>query len=135
MTRVRFPVAEFSVPFFVARARTLQLFSIEVVEGSWCSGITSALHAEGPGFKSRRIHFCFLLFVQSAYYKRAVVGIEPTTSPTLRENHTTRPNSLAAPYIKLLFLARQTRSPVCTAKWAWGSAVRIEALIAQLVRA
>ena len=23
---------------------------------------------------------------------RAVVGIEPTTSPTLRENHTTRPN-------------------------------------------
>ena len=26
--------------------------------------------------------------------QRAVVGIEPTTSPTLRENHTTRPNSL-----------------------------------------
>ena len=25
--------------------------------GLWCSGITSALHAEGPGFKPRRIHF------------------------------------------------------------------------------
>ena len=28
-----------------------------LILGSWCSGITSALHAEGPGFKSRRIHF------------------------------------------------------------------------------
>lgn len=26
-------------------------------EGLWCSGITSALHAEGPGFKPRRVHF------------------------------------------------------------------------------
>ena len=25
--------------------------------GLWCSGITSALHAEGPGFKPRRFHF------------------------------------------------------------------------------
>ena len=25
--------------------------------GMWCSGITSALHAEGPGFKPRRFHF------------------------------------------------------------------------------
>ena len=26
--------------------------------GSWCSGITSASHAEGPGFKSQWVHFC-----------------------------------------------------------------------------
>jgi hypothetical protein len=25
--------------------------------GMWCSGITSALHAEGPGFEPRRLHF------------------------------------------------------------------------------
>ena len=25
--------------------------------GSWCSGITSASHAEGPGFKSQWVHF------------------------------------------------------------------------------
>ena len=25
--------------------------------GLWCSGITSASHAEGPGFKSRQVHF------------------------------------------------------------------------------
>ena len=67
-------------------------------KGSWCSGITSALHAEGPGFKSRRIHDFFKLMccerekVFNNFYW-AVVGIEPTTSPTLRENHTTRPNS------------------------------------------
>ena len=29
--------------------------------------------------------------------QRAVLGIEPRTSRTLSENHTTRPNSLAAP--------------------------------------
>ena len=27
--------------------------------GSWCSGITSASHAEGPGFKSQWVHFTF----------------------------------------------------------------------------
>ena len=26
--------------------------------GTWCSGITSASHAEGPGFKSQCVHFC-----------------------------------------------------------------------------
>ena len=34
------------------------------LKGLWCSGITSASHAEGPGFKPRRIHsfyFCFWL--------------------------------------------------------------------------
>ena len=25
--------------------------------GTWCSGITSASHAEGPGFKSQCVHF------------------------------------------------------------------------------
>ena len=26
-------------------------------KGTWCSGITSASHAEGPGFKSQCVHF------------------------------------------------------------------------------
>ena len=29
--------------------------------GTWCSGITSASHAEGPGFKSQCVHFSKLL--------------------------------------------------------------------------
>ena len=28
--------------------------------GTWCSGITSASHAEGPGFKSQCVHFSML---------------------------------------------------------------------------
>ena len=27
-------------------------------KGTWCSGITSASHAEGPGFKSQCVHLC-----------------------------------------------------------------------------
>ena len=27
-----------------------------LAEGTWCSGITSASHAEGPGFKSQCVH-------------------------------------------------------------------------------
>ena len=29
--------------------------------GTWCSGITSASHAEGPGFKSQCVHFAVVL--------------------------------------------------------------------------
>ena len=32
----------------------------DVVKGAWCSGITSASHAEGPGLKSQCVH-CFAL--------------------------------------------------------------------------
>ena len=28
-----------------------------ILKGTWCSGITSALYAEGPGFKSQCVHF------------------------------------------------------------------------------
>ena len=28
-----------------------------LLKGTWCSGITSASHAEGPGFKSQCVHF------------------------------------------------------------------------------
>ena len=28
--------------------------------GAWCSGITSASHAEGPGFNPQCVHFCLL---------------------------------------------------------------------------
>ena len=34
-----------------------------------------------------------MLRLQKSLRERAVPGIEPGTSPTLRENHTTRPNS------------------------------------------
>ena len=30
-------------------------------KGTWCSGITSASHAEGPGFKSQCVHICVRL--------------------------------------------------------------------------
>ena len=30
--------------------------------GTWCSGITSASHAEGPGFKSQCVHIFRILF-------------------------------------------------------------------------
>ena len=69
--------------------------------GSWCSGITSALHAEGPGFKSRRIHFLFLSTPprqRFTYHTSAVVGLEPTTSQkcyqTNRPPHVTEYNSI-----------------------------------------
>jgi hypothetical protein len=37
-------------------ARVLFLYS-----GTWCSGITSALHAEGPGFNPQCVHRSFAL--------------------------------------------------------------------------
>ena len=33
-----------------------------LAEGLWCSGITSASHAEGPGFKSQQVHFFYSNF-------------------------------------------------------------------------
>ena len=30
--------------------------ALAVITGTWCSGITSASHAEGPGFKSQCVH-------------------------------------------------------------------------------
>ena len=36
-----------------------QKHSMSMQVGSWCSGITSASHAEGPGFKSQWVHFLF----------------------------------------------------------------------------
>ena len=30
----------------------------KIATGTWCSGITSASHAEGPGFKSQCVHSC-----------------------------------------------------------------------------
>ena len=32
-----------------------------LINGTWCSGITSASHAEGPGFKSQWVQ-CFAVF-------------------------------------------------------------------------
>ena len=40
------------LPESVVSARQMQYTSL----GTWCSGITSASHAEGPGFKSQCVH-------------------------------------------------------------------------------
>ena len=37
--------------------------------GTWCSGITSASHAEGPGFKSQCVHFSKLLCIPSTMFR------------------------------------------------------------------
>ena len=39
-----------------ATQHTVYQFSEMRLRGSWCSGITSASHAEGPGFKSQWVH-------------------------------------------------------------------------------
>jgi hypothetical protein len=49
----------FSISFDInasSRRRASVRNSINDVSGSWCSGITSASHAEGPGFKSQWVH-------------------------------------------------------------------------------
>ena len=35
----------------------IHFIRMKKVLGTWCSGITSASHAEGPGFKSQCVHF------------------------------------------------------------------------------
>ena len=45
--------------------------------GTWCSGITSASHAEGPGFKSQCVHFS------------CCVRLAPSRSLRPRTKHTT----------------------------------------------
>ena len=47
---------------FVQHHRIPRASCLLVRSGSWCSGITFALHAKGPGFKSQRVH----LFLFSA---------------------------------------------------------------------
>ena len=42
--------------FKKARARNMLAANAKGHKGSWCSGITSASHAEGSGFKSQRVH-------------------------------------------------------------------------------
>ena len=44
-----------------------QKHSMSMQVGSWCSGITSASHAEGPEFKSQWVHFLFSSGTQRAY--------------------------------------------------------------------
>ena len=33
------------------------IFLLQSLTGTWCSGITSAPHAEGPGFNPQCVHF------------------------------------------------------------------------------
>ena len=42
-----------------------------LASGTWCSGITSASHAEGPGFKSQCVHFsCCVRLAPSRFLRR-----------------------------------------------------------------
>ena len=88
--------------FSVKRRDTIS----SLLKGTWCSGITSAPHAEGPGLKPQCAHVqekrspgtqrCWVFLLSSQAFlaaARAVLGIEPRTSRTLSENHATRPNS------------------------------------------
>ena len=40
--------------------------------GTWCSGITSASHAEGPGFKSQCVHFSKPLYNPSSMFRHGL---------------------------------------------------------------
>ena len=52
------PLPSFSAPCR-RRSKIQDCLDVQVVQessGTWCSGITSASHAEGPGFKSQCVH-------------------------------------------------------------------------------
>ena len=42
---------------FAANQKHNEMYDLKSQWGTWCSGITSASHAEGPGFKSQCVHF------------------------------------------------------------------------------
>ena len=72
LTRSRSPVQSWDavIIFFpLSRFLTAHMksrfahFIILLQQGSWCSGITSASHAEGPGFKSQWVH-CSQFFLR-----------------------------------------------------------------------
>ena len=44
---------------FVQGVDKCSVWRTSSTSGSWCSGITFALHAKGPGFKSQRVHLFF----------------------------------------------------------------------------
>ena len=47
--------------------------------GTWCSGITSASHAEGPGFKSQCVHVLNRTHLAAAALGRTPCRTEQTT--------------------------------------------------------
>ena len=55
-TRVRVPAAEFVCKAALNTEKTRVTVLRMISAGLWCSGITSALHAEGPGSEPRRLH-------------------------------------------------------------------------------
>ena len=65
-----------------------------ILTGMWCSGITSASHAEGPGFEPRRVHFASRIAVFECRNhfseKMSLPGFEPGLSRPQRDVLTTR---------------------------------------------
>ena len=79
--RSRKSAAKFS---FWKRCR-IQCWQECPTRGTWCSGITSASHAEGPGFKSQCVHFKMLraAYVHTCLIPRGARGLHMMdTSPS-----------------------------------------------------
>ena len=54
---------------------------VKAVLGTWCSGFTSALHAEGPGFNPQCVHFAARARGgQPKNIRTHTVGLEPTST-------------------------------------------------------
>ena len=52
------------------------LFAVRIV-GTWCSGITSASHAEGPGLKSQCVQTSKCLFLRCIVWRRELQELHP----------------------------------------------------------
>ena len=53
------------------QVRLLEYNDQFVLKGTWCSGITPAQHAGGPGFNPQRVHHLWILTVKWYDYVRA----------------------------------------------------------------
>ena len=51
--------------------------------GLWCSGITSALHAEGPGLNPQWVHVPLLSQVSKLLSRLVAAGPFPTSAPAM----------------------------------------------------
>ena len=67
--------------FFTCPSWALGSAALQRQSGSWCSGITFALHAKGPGFKSQRVHF-----ISFALQLKAMLGLSTCSAVNFRDS-------------------------------------------------